>query len=287
MRGPDIGAKKPGEKRVLFLGDSLTEELQVPPKLTFASLVADELRARGVDVTPVNGGRSGASPAAYIYLASWYKTHIQPDVVVIQLSDLDFTVDLMSRDRNFYVEQRSGKLHAVFNRDFVSANRAAQRWPAIETLLEVPLFRVALDNLNKLLGERTASADPAAPAAQAQGGKVRATSEPDPGRAEVDWVIESLKAAYGNPVLVYVPTPDYTGDLHQKSTIEQMVIQSAKAHGVAIVDNRAELADEYYRHHRVAYGFNNTQPGTGHLNAEGNKLMARALEPALLRALVR
>src|SRR5437660_1799463 len=58
---PDaIAYEKPrGVRRVLLLGDSITEAIQVPLEKTFASRVENALRGNDPDVEVVNAGHAG------------------------------------------------------------------------------------------------------------------------------------------------------------------------------------------------------------------------------------
>ena len=62
MRGPELKQRRPGHRRILFLGDSFTMAGQLPEEDTFVHRVGDLLRMDpGVDVEVVNAGVNGYS----------------------------------------------------------------------------------------------------------------------------------------------------------------------------------------------------------------------------------
>lgn len=62
------------QPKVLFLGDSLTEGLNVPRDKTYVALVEENLRSHGFPkIEVVNGGVSGSTSASGLERMNWYK----------------------------------------------------------------------------------------------------------------------------------------------------------------------------------------------------------------------
>lgn len=270
MRGAEPAAQPaPGATRFLFLGDSFTEAFQVAPASSYPEVTGGLLGARGLATDVVNGGRSGASPASYIFSANWYEDNLEPDRVVIQLSDQDFAYDIFNAQGNFYLRSKANAYEAVFNREFRSANLVAQRSALVRRLIEWPLVRLAAENLRKVLGARASAPAPAG------------NSGSDP--VLVDWIIDELAGAYGDPVILFLPTLEYEGRLTEPTDVEKLVAKSAARHGLTFVDVRGDMVSAYETQRIASHGFPNTRiPDSGaHLNAAGHEIVARRLAEAL------
>jgi lysophospholipase L1-like esterase len=66
MRGPDVPAKRPGEKRVLMVGDSLVFGYGVEGDEALPACVESALRAQGLDASVGNGGVPGCGSRHYV-----------------------------------------------------------------------------------------------------------------------------------------------------------------------------------------------------------------------------
>jgi hypothetical protein len=273
MRGPDVGPKRPGEKRLLLLGDSFTEALEVFGKDTYPRIVESALASEGVPVTVINTARNGASPASYLHLAEYYKRTFEPDQIVIQLSAQDFASDLLNPNRNFYLEKTPTGYRTVFNESFRSADPIVQRHPWIGNVLEVPVLRLAGDTVSKYAARRAAGPQPSA--------ELGTPDEPEFDQAALDWTVDALAREYPNAIITFVPEPDYFGDPLRKTKLERAVEVAVRRNGLTFVDPRDSFVQAYTRDHVVATGFANTIPGRGHLNRAGHRMLAAELIPII------
>lgn len=85
LRGPELNKhRRPGHRRILFLGDSFTMAGQLPEEDTFVHQVGDILRA-GVDadVEVVNGGVNGYSTYQEMAYYNRHRGTLRPDIVVL------------------------------------------------------------------------------------------------------------------------------------------------------------------------------------------------------------
>jgi lysophospholipase L1-like esterase len=84
LRDPEHAYEKPaGTERVLLLGDSITEGLQVPLEDTFARLLESDLRARGLPVEVVNGGVAAFGTDNELEFFRAEGMRYSPDLVVL------------------------------------------------------------------------------------------------------------------------------------------------------------------------------------------------------------
>lgn len=84
LRDRERTYEKPvGTKRVLLLGDSITEAMQVPLENTFATLLEDNLRARGESIEVVNTGVAAYSTDNELEYFRTEGKRFAPDLVVL------------------------------------------------------------------------------------------------------------------------------------------------------------------------------------------------------------
>jgi len=94
--------KPPGARRVLLLGDSATEALQVPLELTFAKLLEARLRSGGTAVEVINAGHAGFGTDNELLFYRQEGQRYAPDVVVLVFN---FQNDIVENSQTLY--QRS------------------------------------------------------------------------------------------------------------------------------------------------------------------------------------
>lgn len=84
LRGPEVGAKEPGERRVLFLGDSLTYGQGVAEEDTVPAALERELEARtGAPWTVINAGHRAYDTAQELALFDELAPGLAPDYVLL------------------------------------------------------------------------------------------------------------------------------------------------------------------------------------------------------------
>jgi lysophospholipase L1-like esterase len=92
----DIGPKAEGERRVLLLGDSYTEAIEVPDEQRFYRLLDAALASRsreGVTWRIVNGGLRNANPSQYLLMLRRLLPLVEPDLVIVVLAGNDLEDD--------------------------------------------------------------------------------------------------------------------------------------------------------------------------------------------------
>ena len=82
-----LGAKAPGEKRVVVLGDSLVLSVQVPLDQTFGELLEKRLNsdANGPRYRVVNAGVQGYGPVEEALFFEQFGPILQPDLVIVMI----------------------------------------------------------------------------------------------------------------------------------------------------------------------------------------------------------
>lgn len=88
--------KRPGEFRVLVLGDSHTFGYEVNQQETYAAVTEKLLREKGFDATVINAGISGTGTAEQLVFLEQEGLRYDPDVVVLGFFSNDFDDNLKS-----------------------------------------------------------------------------------------------------------------------------------------------------------------------------------------------
>jgi lysophospholipase L1-like esterase len=192
----------------------------------------------------------------------------EPDWVIIQLNQGDFTTDPFDSQANFHFVQTATGFELKKNEAYVSGNPITSRFAQFQKMLNLSAARVLVARLAKL-GARSAKT-PAQPSAQETAEQLKAQE------ALITWVVRELKAHYPKLLLLYIPTIDYFGD-QAPSSVELQLAQAVRAEGVPFVSVHQDYIDAFQMDRRAAHGFDNTQPGVGHINALGHALLAERL----------
>ena len=77
-----------GASTLLFLGDSLTEGYGVPKEKSYPSLVASELKKKGLKIKLLNGSVSGSTTASGLSRLRWF-LKAKPSILILALGAND------------------------------------------------------------------------------------------------------------------------------------------------------------------------------------------------------
>src|SRR5262249_41041004 len=88
--------KPPGRRRILALGDSMTQGYEVRQDATFAKVLERQLRARGVDAQVLNTGVSGFGTAEELMFLENEGMKYHPDAIVVAFYGNDFEDNVKS-----------------------------------------------------------------------------------------------------------------------------------------------------------------------------------------------
>jgi hypothetical protein len=257
--------KDQARQRILFLGDSFSEALQVRDGKSFVDLIE---RSAGWPVEAINAGRSGGSPAHYIHLRSFYLQQIRPSQVVIQLNNGDFLEDALNTRRNFYIVTNGTSYTTVHNKTFSSANPLMQKLGMLRGLLEFSTIALAAESVKFIIQSRKSPAVTVSSAA-------RPDQDGDGLKELVRWTIRELQK-YPRAIILYIPNLNY-GHLNETPATEFAIEAACHESGVPLVNMRNAFIEHYQNTYEPAHGFANQKPGTGHLNEVGHQLTAREL----------
>lgn len=265
IRAPSLEEEplQEARQRILVLGDSYTQAMQVSDEAAFPQRLNELL---GDYTQVVNAGREGASPADYIALADYNEQTFDPDVVVVQLNEADFTRDLLSEKQTFFYEKTARGFALRENKALVSTNALSSKFAQLQGVLNFSVMRVALERLEVMRSEASN-----APTGDKWGD----------GSLE-RFIVQELKRSYKTPLLLYIPEMNYFGRNYAKaSPTEGYLYDAAREAGMAFVSLRPDFVTHYNQHDETAHGFANTQPGMGHMNALGHEMAAERLARTL------
>lgn len=269
MRGPEVGPKVAGRTRILCLGDSFTAGLQVADGQTFV----DRLRALcGDGYEFVNGGRDGVGPAALLAGASFYRQRLDPDLVVFELSANNLKSQIADPNAEFRVVREGAGFRVVRNAGYAGDSPLLQKFSKLgrlSALASVPAVKIGVHNLSLML------------ASTKEKDRRDAAQKVSPELCR--WVVASLHETFPKLILVYIGQPAYfePAPLDVAATT---LGEEAKREGVAFLDMAPILEARFKATGELANGFSNSDPGTGHINGLGHRLVAEALAPLVQEA---
>jgi hypothetical protein len=259
-------------KQVLLFGDSYTLGMQVTDEHTFAWLLQERL---GKSYKVINAGREGASPNYYIGLSEFYKETFKPDIVVIQLSETDFTHDPFDKQQSLYYTKTDQSFELQRNEAYKSRSFIGKNFDALKEFFNFSVMRIALEKLDgeHNRGDEFRAAD------------TRSAAEQQADQAAfISFAVKELKAIYGDPIIVYIPLIDYYSTTYtEPSIIEQVLSQAVEKTGTRYISMRDDFVSYFQQEHRMPQGFANTKPGTGHINELGHALVAERLSQIIAK----
>jgi hypothetical protein len=249
---------------VLAVGDSYTEALHVDDSEVFTARLE---RTLGGGVQVLDVGHSGFSAADYLALAGRYEELFHPRWTIVTLKGEDFE----GVERGVYRLARAGD--ELVSRGTPPPPMSPRLAPV---RLHVALYSFAVYRWHQLLAG--AAAEPPL----FLGGKVIPAARPSPAPvASAHELLAALARAYDHRVtFVFLPRP---GPGHEPPPPAEEAFAAACAEqGLSCVNPRTRfqtLVDAG----TPAYGFANSVPNTGHMNARGHAVLADALAEELGR----
>ncbi len=262
----DPVSPKQGKLRILGLGNSFMEALQLPRSQNYTSRL--EALAPGVDF--VNLARSAMGPAHYPVVLRRHVDALDPDLVVVGLGE----GDLFSFGGGVELVKEGGRVVDVKLR----AESKDQLKESFRPLLAHSALATHLMRRLKPLVAGLLADDPG----------------PAPvGPRDLRPAFEAMRivmrqvVAVGRPVVVlFVPGMDYlasgetrindaAADALVRAAVREVELETGKP--IPWLDAGGALADLYRRTGKPGHGFHNLRVGTGHLNAAGHDAVARVL----------
>lgn len=258
------------ERRILLWGDSQVEGLTVndPEKIHNQVIrLADRSGGRNLDCLPL--GRSGSDAHHWISLTNAAEALWQPERHVWVVTDLDDLWVLADRQAT-----------ASLKRFSADPSPAWVRWAAAcraDALLAAGK-RIAYDRQAGRLRRLDFGPGPRR-AALAAGDAAAAVSLDE----QTIQTVASAITDHGRHrrlAILYAPATPRIGDrvvIDHPDDAAFNALRRELGDAVAVVDLRAAFVELWQRQHRLARGFHHGMPGRGHLNAEGNRIVAEAV----------
>jgi lysophospholipase L1-like esterase len=270
----EISTPHQSETSVVVLGDSFTEALQVSNDQKFVSVAEDILHERGLKMDLHNLGASGRSIADYVYMAPFVRATYSPEIVVVQLSEADFTESFELSRQNFFA--RSGaSIELIHNKDYYSIDQNLRNM-----ISSTGLGSLAIYKLTPVVKEQRLRLAKAA--GQDQFAAAQLTAADGLNSNEIKMQINLLKEAYPDSQVLFLVIPNIPTlqgvDLALKSESDALLVETMNEFSdPPLLYPRDEFAELYTAHKKFPRGFSNTLPNYGHLNSDGHFAVGAAL----------
>lgn len=260
--------------KVLVLGDSFVEAIQVPQQLNFTSLLENAIP----DSEFINAGRSDANAAHFLPLMRKF-AYLKPDRIVGMVSSSDISA-LFHGDVDIY-ENEQGIATVLIH---------PPQKDAIKKYLDPLLTRSAfatymarrvsplMRDLVKILRPSRNAVANAEPEALQEVNRRKGEAA----KIEVMTFILRSMAARTPVTIIFLPqmefAPNGASTVAEISNHYASILKSAcTAAKVQCIDSTDYLRKSYRTYGNPPFGFRNTKPGKGHLNKLGHQSIAESL----------
>lgn len=267
----DNGVATQTGPKLLILGDSVVEALEVDDLEAFPSIIQRDLQRSGWDVQLLNAGCGGRSVADYVNLAPPLLGEFKPNWTVIVLQDNDWEEDAWDVAKRHFVKGKDANLTVMAGVPRVR-NRIRgylSRRFKLEPLNELCEIR------SRLLATRW-DTEPALFAAADRRPQGRKLEYP------IEQEFDLLRTAYpGGLSLLYLAKFQVSGSQTAVSPLQSRIQKLCERNQVDYIDFSTEFPQlrELGQHPQ---GFPNTSYGAGHFNIYGHQALARCLQARLL-----
>lgn len=200
----------------------------------------------------------------------YYNNVLHPDYIVIQLNSFDFK-EAINNDQSFvYIKKDKDGYVVERKKNYISSNKIRQKFPNLTLLTQIAFLRLGAEKINTLsLFNRI---NP----------KINTLNKPE-NDENVDskyyeWTIKNLKNSYKNSLLLFLPNVEKDKSILYEETVQEKIIEKySKKFNLDYINMRNNFVDYRFKYDKPVMGFNNTEPGTGHINAIGHRLVADEL----------
>lgn len=270
-----VNSQVPGEDGVfvLMMGSSHVEGLYVPQGDGVTAQLQSRLQESGLDGFVYNIGISGHELPRNVNNLDRALTRFAPSGYVV------LETRTVVHNANLLFGVLDGKLHRNGSTKVVFSKLISDR-PLVRTIYR------------QLLNLRSAEA------AENDAGEEVNAEELEVSQELLDLYMETLSRlmrlvrevtdAHGvTPIIYYHPTLQLQEDGSVTTDTFQPALDIYKAacaqERIAFLDMTDAFLEAYETEHILPHGFINTRPGTGHLNADGNRIIAEALCAEILK----
>ena len=268
-----VNREVPGEDGVfvLMMGSSHVEGLYVRPGDDVSSQLGERLSANGVDGFVYNIGMSGHDLTLNVRNLDRALTRFEPSYVAIE------TRTVMHFAHQVYGvlngdQGRNGPTEAVIS----------------EWISERPLLRTVYRQLANLRTNEALSDDSAASGEGAYEYTQEVYDLYEEAMLELMRMVRDTADAHGAaPIIYYHPAlrllEDGAAAPETDPRCMDIYREACERAGVRFLDLTDAFLEAYASEHILPHGFINTRPEEGHLNADGNRIIAEALCAEILK----
>lgn len=263
--------------KVLVLGDSYTEALEVDDDEVYTYRAQERLAAEGIGLALVNGGTAGRSTADYVAFAERHKQLVHPVWTVIQLRDDDLGADALAPGKTRFVRGDDGKLAPLVDEPRTAPGLRDLIWNNPSILVRYTFFKF------HRLGEE-AEKDPPLFRAGSVAADASATAAPAvAAEAPVEEIVELLRTTWGGRLtIVNLPYLDFGPARIRPVETTRRLFEYCAKRGISCIEPTEEFL-ALARRHKSPYGFSNTGFNYGHMNVDGHAALGEALARELAR----
>lgn len=269
---------KDDRTRLIVLGDSYVEALQVPRRRNFMHLIEDEMPRFQL----INAGQAGLDPASELVVSDRLDHELSPDGVILVINYGDET-DLLTD--KIEVSRCPG------SREVCDYRRPTHSVGAARSLLQSIMARSALltfivrkydEPITEVLARLRNVVSPRNIIPDIP----RGWENLDPADVESLLKLVFRKIKNRSPLLImFIPKLEFTVDRQTRiASSENFAVQIARAAddvGAGFVDARYALSEAYVRYGQPPIGFDFNVVGAGHLNELGHRALANVVESKL------
>jgi hypothetical protein len=262
---------KDSRQRVLVLGDSLTQAIQVPRDRNFCSLLMKERP----DLELINAGRPGAGPLECLEICNRLEPVVQPDAVLLVLSTSD--LEDIRKARCDIVRDDAGVIERI---DLQPAHEDKLRRLLKPVVARSALATYLMRRVKTFMGRKEAAdAD----------GRGSGLSEADAAACDeiLRYVLTEIAAKH-RTFVVFLPGITYRKQ--REAAVSPNSLASAgicrravERAGLAMIMVDTPFIEAYRKEGQPGHGFMNAAVGAGHLNERGHAAVAEFLGKALAR----
>ena len=280
----------PDAPKVIVLGDSFTEALEVNDDETYVYRAQEKLKEKGITLALIDLGLAGRSVADYVGFAQRHKKLFAPVWTVVTIRDDDLAEDTVRPAKTSFRRGSDGRLAVSFDEERSVPGLRDWIWNAPSIFVRYTAYR-----LNKF-ADAAAAEPPMFFAASADRPKtpppppgISRGREPQTGDYEaypIEEELDLLRAAYDDRLtLVTLPYLDFMAGgapSISDSAVRRRVLTYCAKTGLSCV----EPVDAFLRMgrtYRSPFGFSNTLFNYGHMNVGGHAAVGEELARELAR----
>ena len=277
---------KSGLFRIVVLGDSITEAAHVNRKINYCSVLEKKLNGQDKKYEVLNLGRAGRSVADYIGFALDYMAALDPDLVIVQAREADFAEGLNAA--HIFQINYQDENHTTLNK--IGASGIFQDLKYLKDGFGWfrPIVGYTALRVQEIINNQKTKIFPSVNAQASAADSVINSKE----KAVIAWQLQQLEKKFGSHIALFnieLLPEIVNGKVRYDNGIKDNELNSylaaeAEKEKIPFITAKDTFIDYYKKTGAVLTGFNNSMPGTGHLNKTGHEVAANILADYILNA---